>query len=54
MDHDVRNCPDAINGCAECEALTCRDCGELKSDDPSTMVGDDLCGTCRDKNDNEE
>lgn len=48
--HDVNNCPDIGYGCAECEALTCCDCGQLKADDPSTLFGDDMCGTCRSKN----
>lgn len=36
------------------EDAVCQRCGRHKADKPSTMPGDDLCGTCRDKADLEE
>jgi hypothetical protein len=50
--HDIDNCQ--IEDCAECEQAICQRCGQFKTNDPSPIVGDDLCGGCRERTDRED
>lgn len=54
--HDVDSCPTTNAGdvCSDCEDAICQRCGQYKDSDPSAIPGDDLCGHCRPKTDNED